>query len=110
MEIFLCRTLGCNKFEGLSEGLFRRQATDKNLCDLASSDDAIAGVASLPRIALQEDQLMLIGFVVVEPTGAHDSVRTSACADQPFSTPLPVVRLGGTVIGARPVRDSDCGH
>ena len=61
-------------------------------------------------IALQEDEFMLVGFVVVEPSGTNDGVRTSACAYQPFSPPLPVVRLGGAVIGAGPVRDSDRSH
>jgi hypothetical protein len=53
---------------------------------------------------------MLISFVVVEPSGTNDRVRTSSPTDEPFCPPLPVVRLGGAVIRASPVRNSDGSH
>jgi len=110
IEIFLRGPFGCDQLEGLSQGLLRSQATHKDLRELTAVDNTVAGVPSLPCIALQEDEVVLIGFVLVEPSRTNNGVGTSARANKPLSSPLPVVGLGGTVVGAGAVRHSDCSH
>ena len=53
---------------------------------------------------------MLVGTVVVEPAGPHDRVGQPAGAHQPLGAPLPVVGLGGAVVGAGAIGDSDGSH
>ena len=53
---------------------------------------------------------LLVGRLVVEPAGSHDRVRVAAGPDESLGATLPVVRLGGAVVGAVPVGDADRGH
>src|SRR5271165_1430641 len=110
IEVLLSWT-GCrDELEGLAQSLIRAEAADQNLSDLRARNDTIAGVARLACIALQEDRSVLVWLVVVEPAGSHNRVRQSAGAHQSLGTPLPVVSLGGLVVFARAVCDSDGGH
>jgi hypothetical protein len=64
----------------------------------------------MPPVALQEDEVMLVGRVVVEPAGPHDRVGHAAGANESFGPALPVVRLGGAVIPSEPLGHADRGH
>ena len=55
-EVVLRRAGGRDKLESLAQGVIRNETADENLCNLASRDDSIAGIAGLARIALQEDK------------------------------------------------------
>src|SRR5208283_890251 len=69
---------GCrDEFKGLAQSLIRAEAADQNLSNLTAGNDTVAGVARLACIALQQDEPVLIGAVVIEPAGAHDCVRHS---------------------------------
>ena len=83
---------------------------NKNLGDLAACDHTIAGIARLARIALQENQLVLVWTVVIEPAGTHNRVRQAAGAHQPFSTALPIVGLCCLVVVTYAIGDSDSRH
>src|SRR5512132_2158714 len=64
----------------------------------------------MPRVALQQDKSQVIGLVVIEPSGSHDRVRMTAGPDQPLRAALPVMGLGGAVVGAGAVGDADRRH
>ncbi len=53
---------------------------DKDLGDLAPSNDATAGIACLACVALQEYKLVLVRTVIVKPTGPHNGVWQSTGA------------------------------
>jgi hypothetical protein len=57
IEIFLCRTLGCNQLKGLPQCLIGGQTADQNFGNLAPCNDAVAGVSCLASIALQEEKI-----------------------------------------------------
>src|SRR5271165_1460821 len=78
--------------------------------DLPARDGAIARIAGLASIALEEDEAVLVRAVVVEPAWAHDRVREPAGTDEPFGAPLPVVSFGAAVIGAGAVGHPDGCH
>ena len=83
---------------------------DKNFGDLTARNCAIAGITGLARIALHENEPMLVRAVVVEPAGAHDCVWQSTGADQPLGTPLPVMGFGGAVVVTCAIGDPDGRH
>lgn len=87
-----------HQFECLVAGRFPDQGPDENLCDLPSRNDAILGCPGAAPVALQEDQMMLIRFVEVEPRGTHDRVGQPTGADQPFRTALSAVHSGGQIV------------
>src|SRR5271165_6644018 len=110
IEILLCQTFDGDEFEGLAQRVIRDEAADQNLRDLAARYDTIAGVPCLTCIALQQDEPVLVGAVVIEPAGAHDCVRQSAGAHQSLGAPLPIMSFSGLVVFAGAVCDSDGGH
>eukprot|EP00981_Chlorochromonas_danica_P005378 scaffold1091_cov164-Ochromonas_danica.AAC.1 len=110
VQIGLRRPLLRDQFEGLGLRRIRRQAGDEYLGYLRPRDHAIAGVAGMPRVALQQRQPVLVGFVVVEPAGPHDRIGSSAGAHEPLAASFPVMRLGPAVIIAHPIGHADRGH
>ena len=60
----------------------------EHLGDLASSNDAIARIVSLPPITLNEEKLVFVGTDVVEPPRGNDCVRHSADSYQSLRTSL----------------------
>jgi hypothetical protein len=80
---FWRQSLGRNQLEGLAQRLLRVQALDQHLGDLAPRHDAIARIARMAPVALEEDETMFVRAVVVEPAGTHDRVRKTARANQP---------------------------
>ena len=69
VEVVLRRTAGGDELKGLSQRLGGRQADDQDLGDLTTGDDAIAGIASMASVTLEEHEVMLVGLVVVDPAG-----------------------------------------
>jgi len=94
VEVLLRRAVLGDQLEGLAHRLTGTETLDQHVRNLAPSHDAIAEIAHLASIALQEHQSVLIGWVIVEPPGAHDGVRKAARAHQLFATALPVMHLG----------------
>lgn len=60
----------------------------ENFGNLRSCNDPVAGVSGLTSVALQEDQMVFVWFVVVESAWTNDGVRETAGADEPFSPAL----------------------
>src|SRR5208283_76680 len=110
VEVIRCWPGSRDQLEGLAQGVIGAEAADQDIGDLASRNYAIARIACLACIALQEDKPVLVRTVVIEPAGTHDRVRQSAGTNQPFRAPLPVVGLGGAVVRASAIGDSDGGH
>ena len=110
IEIALCWAGGSDEFEGLAQRTIGPEAADENLSDLTSRNDAVTGIACVAFVALEEDEPVLIRTIVVEPAGSDDRVRQPARSHEPFGSPLPVMGLGGTVVIAGAVGDSDGGH
>jgi len=61
------RAFGCNKFECLTHCVIRLKVVDQDLGDLASCNYAIAGIAGLARVALQEDKRSASGSSASTP-------------------------------------------
>ena len=101
---------GRDQLERLPIRLRRGEAPHQDLRDLASRDDAVARIAGVALVALQQDEAVLGRGVVVEPAGPHDRVGPPARPHEPFGAPLPVVGLGATVVVAGAVGDPDRGH
>lgn len=59
--------LGGDQFEAFAQRPIRRQAGDQDLGELATRDDAVAGIAGVAAIPLKEYESMLVWRVVVKP-------------------------------------------
>ena len=110
LEVGAGRPTFGNEFEGRAQGGLRAEAVYQQLGELPPRHHAVAGVAGLRRVALQQHQAGLVGSVVVKPTRAHDGVRHPAGAHHTFATACPVVGLGRSVVAAAAVGDTDGRH
>ena len=80
-EIILGRAFAGGEFEGLAQRLRRVEAVGEDLCDLTARHNAVAAIACLAFISLEEDETVLVRSIIVKPPE-----RSGRRSLEPFSS------------------------